>query len=304
VLFIASSSGKPGLYGLTTTGTLSFINNNPVSVTKIGSIPSNIRGVSLAKIDTKSQTLYLVGTPNATENGPEAVYLYGVSLNTGDLVCSLKLPFWANSTYFALTMDYDPNTGNLLVTGRNPQSERWEMISINPTLGTYKTIIQLPVNQPLWGVPSAFDSINNIELIVTTVTDYPAQTFNLTAIYVSTGKMVTLPDVNMENFNFDITTGLVYGFLLTGELYSETIMAVNSITGATKVVGTVTTPNLGQGSYTTFDPISQQLYLWLQDEAQSTVYLGSISLPSLTFKSQVAPCTYDTCPGYLVFSST
>jgi len=181
----------------------------------------------LSSIDNKNQLYYLL-VQNWTTN---VVYLSSISLSSGKIQTKIELPYVA--PYFVgygQTCDVDPFTGDVIVSGLDPQYEnRHHIIRVNPKTGKLTTIAVFSAqNETILGATNGLDPKYRIEWIE--YFDEGEQKYNLYGIDVDNKHPVKTVwnYMAMESMTFDPMTELIWGIGYPNEDDIPALMTFNS----------------------------------------------------------------------------
>jgi len=198
-------------------------------------LKSEFAGPQLSSIDAANNILYLVGY-NATIS---AVNLVGISLETGLPLLSIPLPFTATGFGFGQTCDFNVNTGQVLVSGRDPNKGNYHhIVSVDPKSKVI-TSVAVVGDFDLPGGASTYDAKNNVIWIQFLT----AGTIMNVRVDVATGTIANVANTfSLETMDFDPKTGLIYGVGLQVDSptsFYRVILTLDSTTNKFTVVASI-----------------------------------------------------------------
>jgi len=301
VLVVVASLSFSGaaLYGLSPiVPQLVRIDPLTAQVTPIGNanLPNELTGQQLSSIDTQNRIYYLV----AFNQTGRMVQLLGLSLVTGKLVLSTRLPF-APETLVGVgqTCNVIPGTGDVLVSGRDGVRNLHQILRVNPRTGHTSLIAKIGDVDVLGGA-SAYDPANNILWIqLGTGAEIDLFGFN-----INTGQQVYQIDdsMSMETMNYDPVTKLLYGIGL--KVMNETsairiLVTLDSKTGKFNEIGTIPGYFIIEGGVGALNPTKREVYCFLQKTGSSNqpFLLVTVDMNDATVKHNPVACRNPSnCP--------
>jgi len=280
-----------GLFGLSEDVQLVSIDPTSYKVITIGDKIENItQAQSLATIDNARGIFYFVGYDNVKLQ----TVLIGLLLKDGSIASNVVLPL---ESYFYVgagqTCDVDPNTGDVIVTGRDAsKDDDHNVLRVNPSTLSIKSLNTFPGTDILGGF-SAYDSIHNLEYLemskdgVLTIYAYNTVSGEL----ASQRKVSTL--FNIQTLVFDPTSGLFYGIgrnTSSGDAV-RTLLSYNGITGEYKQISALPGYYLIKAGETTLDVKGRRLFVFMTHvNDQNNYELVSINIDSGKIIASIPAC--------------
>jgi len=228
-------AATPGLYGIFdytpevgSSLQLVSINTQTGQTQNIGYYYSNYQVTQLSCIDDKQEIYYVIGYDSTD------ILLIGLDLNDGTIVAGTTLPFSYSLGGYGQTIDIDPNTGDLFLSGQmgsEQQIYRYEFATkqLNPIASITSGFV--------YSGASAYDSMHQV-LWLTLKPD----SVYLFALNVSTGELLwKIPDVifYLATMNYDPVTGLIYALAVNSTTPTMSLIALNSTTAAMTEIGMI-----------------------------------------------------------------
>jgi len=254
-----------------------------------GPLPTIILYQGVGSIDTFNKTFFYVGI-NTTAR---VQFLIGLSLETGQEVSSLQLPYELAGPG-GYSCNVDPNTGYVYTTGLI--LDAMFLLRINPYMNMYQTLTDLP-GITLTGAPSTFDYVNSIiweQLANDTTPSLWGTNSNTGAIVFQLGNQY-----NMQTLNFDSNKGLVFG---VGTQVTDKgdvtmiLVTLSSSSGAMNVVGSLPGYSNLNSAISAIDSKQRLLYVFMSPNGEKQTNVVTINIDSAKVTNSVA------CPGSCVFS--
>jgi len=236
LLFISYVTGT--LYGLNNPTQLVTIDPKTATITNVGTvILDEIDAQQLSVIDERNKLYYFIGL-NKTSNKPQLVSL---ALQDGHHISSVDLPF-QESLFIGVgeSIDVDPTSGVLYITGLDPQSDLHDILQYDPKSGKFTKLNEIGDITVMAGI-HAFDPKNNLLWLSYGL---PDDSIDLFAMDVSTGQWKyqnVSNSMNMESMIYDSQTGLMYGIGLTFDEQNHTrlLLTFNTVSLQWKEVGPI-----------------------------------------------------------------
>jgi len=253
-----------GLYGLrAAVPALETIDPTTGRQTPVGvPIPNELTAQQLASIDDKNRLFYVVSF-NTTDRH---VYLLALSIQTGALLNSVRLPF-AESELVGVgqTCNVMPETGHVLVTGRDRILGKHYILDVNPVTGA-NTVIASIGDIDVLASASAYDYVNRILWLQFAL--QRGGIFNF-AFEIPSGKILhQVPDtLNLETMNFDTKTGKVLGiglYVVNNNNYTRVLVSLDSLTGVMTNLGYIPNYFLIEGGEAGLNIAARELYCFMK----------------------------------------
>jgi len=249
------------------------------TLTKVGNVILNeIDAQQLSTIDEGNKLYYFIGLNN-TSNKPQLVAL---ALETGKVVSSVDLPF-DESAFIGVgqTIDFDPNSGVLYLSGVDPVTKMHEVLQYDPKTDKFTTLNEIGDIDVLGGL-HAFDPKNKILWL-----EYGIDvTIDLFGLDVTTGKWkyenISNP-MNMESMIYDIETGLMYGIgvIFQAQNHTRLLLTLDSASLQWKVVGQIPGYYIIDANVSALDEKNRKLYAVLEVDQED----GPFQLVTLDMKT-------------------
>jgi len=290
------------LYGLgVSIPSLVRINPTTAIETRVGStnLPNELTAQQLSSIDARNRIYYLI----AYNDTSSIVQIIGLSLTTGTLVKTIKLPF-ISSAFIGVgeTCNVMPN-GDILVSGRDRVRNQHQILRVSASTGATSKIASIGDVDVLGGA-STYDPSNSMLWIQLGLKSGSISNFGFN---ISTGKLVhQIPDtLNMETMDYDPVTQLIYGIGL--QVFNETsyyriLMTLDSKTGKYNIIGKIPGYFIIQASLAALDSKGRLLYTYLQKTGNSNAKfdLLTISMQDASIKNAVLACN-NNCPWSIAY---
>jgi len=233
------------------------------------------------------------------------VQLIGLSLLTGKLVSSTRLPF-APQTFIGVgqTCNVIPASGDVLVSGRDGVRNLHQILRVTPKTGNTSLIASIG-DVDVLGAASAFDPANNILWIQLGV----GAGIDLFGFNVDSKQQVfQLSDtLNMETMNFDPVTRLIYGVglkVVSQTEYYRILMTLDSKTGKYNEIGKIPGYYIIEGGVGALNPAAREIYCFLQKTGSSSqpFLLLTISMTDASVKHNPVGCVNPAnCPWSIAY---
>jgi hypothetical protein len=292
-----------GLYGLTPVHP-KLVKINPITAKQepVGntSLPTELSSQQLSSIDVQRGIFYAV-LFNTTSN---IVHLAGISIATGKLISNVRLPF-APTVLVGVgqTCNVIPQTGEVLVTGRDRIGGKHHILKVDPKTGKNKLLNTIGDVDVLAGA-SAYDVRHNMLWL---------QFGDATGIRnfgfdVATGRLVyQIPDaLNLESMVYDPVTQKIYGIglkVVNSTNFYRVLLSLDSSNANTTVIGPIPGYFVIDASELAIDPNGRRLFCFLQPTGSSRApfHLLSISLRDGSILSSPTACVGQLCPWSLAY---
>jgi len=301
VCFLQLAHG--GLYGLTgpTLG-LETISVRTGFQKPIGKpIDTELTAQQLSTVDPVNQIIYIVGFNNTCT----CVNLVGLDL-TGKVLTNIPLPF-GQEVFIGVgqTVDFNTNTGEVLVSGRDPATgNKHHVLSVNPTT---KIITSLAIigDQDVLGGAAAYDAKYNVYWLTFATNN----NIVLVRVDLNTGLQQVVPNpINMESMDFDPVKGVVVGVGLKVDSptnYYRVMLALDSTTNSFTVLGTIPGYFIIESCEGAIDAQNRKYYSLLQPIGHSKKPFQLVEYDfnsnSVTNNPNIGGDDCDTCPWSIHF---
>jgi len=269
-----------GLYGLSPDATLLKIDPQTFDVVNVGKpMPSILQSEGLASIDNVRSLFYFVGY----DLDKDETQLISLFLENGTVQSTLVLPFESPLIVgIGNYCDVDPNTGDVIVTGRDATvNGDHNILRINPNTKKITPLNHIDDIDVLGGF-SAYESIKNIEYIEL----YENDTFVIYGFNAVTGEVVSrfenTRDYYMESLDFDPKTGLLFGVgfsVKNDDNNRRTLLSLNGKTGEFKQLAVLPGYYYILGSESALDVQGRRLFTFLAPfDDQETFHLVGVNI--------------------------
>jgi len=169
------------------------------------------------------------------------------------------------------TLDFDPVSGLLYITGIDPQTKLHDILQYDPKAKTFKKLNDIGDIDVLGGI-HGYDPKNKLLWLEYGLPDNTG--IDLYALDVTTGqwKYQNTPNpLNMESMNYDSQTGLMYGIGLTFENQNHTrlLLTLDSMTSKFTVIGDIPGYFIIDSDVSAIDEKNRKLFAVLQVDADN-----------------------------------
>jgi len=309
--FSLSVLGQGQLYGVLYPTQTVVIDPKTFALINIGTnFPEELQAQQESSLDEKNGVLYLLGYNDSSNSAN----LLGISLQKGTLVANVPLPFIEEGFIgVGMGLAFDPATGDCIVTGNLPStaSTEHDVLSVNPTDGTYKQIGTITADEDVLGGSTTLDYVNRNYYIQFAVKHgINNVTIDLFILNLDTGKVSdTLPTPFPETLNYNAKDGLIYGFGLQANSssptgYSRTVVKYNPADGSSVVLGGIWDYWIISSDVTALDTTNRILYGFFTEVNGTTTdfFLVGVNLDTLQVVTNPHACSEDAdCPWQLQF---
>jgi len=277
VCVIGVTHGAP-LYGLgAAVPALETIDTVTGRQTPVGApIPNELTGQQLSSIDDKNRLFYVVAF-NTTDRH---IYLISLSLQTGALVKSTRLPF-AESELVGVgqTCNVMPESGHVLVTGRDRILGKHFILDVDPVAGT-NTVIASIGDIDVLASASAYDHVNKVLWLQFALQNGGIYNF---AFEIPSGKILHQinDNLNLETMDFDSRTGKILGiglYVVSNQNYTRVLVSLDSKTGIMSIVGYIPDYFLLQGGEAGLNVVGRELYCFMMPKGNNNVPFNLLTL--------------------------
>jgi hypothetical protein len=264
--------------------------------------------VSDYSLDVKRHILYVV------VNIMDAKYqLLGLSLDTGNLISSMTLPypFWKWGA--AQTCDVIPETGEVLLTGiigaRDMQQYIGMIYRIDPKTETY-SIVNWVESHLLMGFRiSVYDPKHELYWTQFVIpSNNPPKDYSIInyAFDINTGKIIYQVNNTLafQTWAYDPVTEKIYGFGVLGVYPSYQIIlgSLDSQNGEMKTIALL--PGFREvlpWSQSPIDPVGRKIFGYLKSVYPDIYHLVTVSLTDGSVLTTAGACSLFDCPWTLVY---
>jgi len=279
------------LYGLNYPTQLVTIDPKTATITNVGTaILGETYSQQLSAIDSHNNLYYFIGLNQTTLS----YQLITLALPDGHYISSIDLPCKGE------TIEVDPNSGILYITGLNPSSSLNDIFRYDPKNGQFTKLNDIGYFSVMAGL-NAFDARNNLLWLSYFDIDY---SFFLFALDVSSGQWkyqnVSVP-MNMVTMTYDSQTGLMYGIGENDQTATRLLVTFNSVSLEFKEVGPIPGYLNNDLNLAAIDVENRKLFVVLEVEVYGPWQLITLDMNTSTVSDHPDVYLFSNFPWSLDF---